>query len=69
MYSVDIGPIAGGGQCLVNVIDGGPALARRWISCVMVAGYTCFPGPKGVKRWPRIGPTMSSCELTTMSRH
>ena len=26
MYSVDIGPIVGGGQCWVNVIDGGPAL-------------------------------------------
>ena len=38
MYSVDIGPIAGGGQCWVNVIDGGPALARRWglLSCLLV---------------------------------
>ena len=63
MYSVDIGLIAGSGQCWVNVRDGGSALARRWISCVMFAGYTCFSGPKGVKRWPRIGPTMSSREL------
>ena len=26
MYSVDIGPINGGGQCWVNVINSGPAL-------------------------------------------